>query len=108
MTGLRASVADAIQRDQECGGAGILTDEELIAVEWAILGALKMGFGDPDAKRHHQVLAVLLHELGPRIMSIHGAKNRRDQYWMHCADVAIDAYDRWLADRQAAPVPADA
>lgn len=97
MTGLRAHVADAIQRDQESGGAGVLTDEEIAAVEWAMVAAARAALDRVDgAERHRDTLAVMLHELGPRRMSIHGAKDRRDPYWLRCADIAINAYDDWL------------
>lgn len=104
MTGLRQSVADAIQRDQESGGGGILTDEEVAAVEWAITRTVLMHpEGDRECQQHREALSILLHELGPRRMSIHGAEDRRCRYWLQCADVAIKAYDDWLEQRNSTP-----
>lgn len=95
MTGLRQSVADAIQRDMETGGSGILTDQEIAALEWAITTH------EDGTEQHRESLAVLLHELGRCKLRIHGAEDRRDPYWLHCADVAINAYDEWLDKRKA-------
>lgn len=110
MSGLRQSVAKAIQADADCGGAGILTDEEIAALEWAIFKAPieKPAFGggaESEDSRNKTVLSGLLHELGHKRMFICGeTMNRVDKYYLHCADVAIDAYDQWLAERSAALV----
>lgn len=99
MSGLRQTVAAAIQADADCGGLGVLTKEEQDAIEWAI--TLPVDWCEHEKKRHRQILALLIHDLGHGRMHIHGsAKPRVDQYYLHCADVAIDAYDKWLDERK--------
>ena len=100
MPTLREHVADAIQRDQSAGGAGILSPEDVAAVEWALMAAMRLAAkGDAEAMQHRDTLAVLLADLGPRRMLVHGQTSRVDEYYMTCADVVISAYDAWFDER---------
>lgn len=103
MKGLREHVAEAIRTDQERGGAGILTDEEMHALELADLALyhadVKAGSASNENYAAKGTLAAMRHQLGPTPMFIHGEKMRVDDYWLHCADVAIRAYDAWIEER---------
>lgn len=109
MTSLRKHVAEAIQRDQNEGGTGILRPEEVEALEWAMMAprsgapaeTITAHEQEGDRHQHRQILAALLAELGPHRMRLHGFETRTDAYYLHCADVAIEAYDDWLAKRTA-------
>ena len=107
MSTLRDHVARAIQRDQETGGAGILSAEEVAALEWAMsypppgAPATMIAAHEQGGRDHRATIAGLLHELGPRQMRIHGEPTKIDAYYRHCADVVIAAYDEWLDERQA-------
>jgi len=99
MPGLREYVAEAIRIDQEQDGSGILTDQELEALEAADEALFKQGHAAMSGLR--LVLVELRRSLGPSArLWICGEKRRIDDYWLHCADVSIAAYDRWLDQRR--------
>ncbi len=96
MTTARDYVAKAIQQDEDMGGQGILTDDEIKALEWA---------GTHDFKNdastfHRQTLMAMLAQLGHGRMFISGAgQTRVDAYYLRCADLAIGKYEEWLDQR---------
>lgn len=107
MSGLQEFVARAIMADQDCGGADLLTAKEVAALEWAILRPLtsasafeKAQWDQEGEQQHRLVLAGLIADLGPSKLSVCGQQQRAGAYYLHCANVAIAAYDRWLEQRQ--------
>lgn len=107
MKGLRTHVAEAIRRQQEAGGLGILRPEECAALHeaaWA-LEQKRRAIGEmseEDIKKERLALAGIAADLGPNPIFIHGENRRVDEYWLKCADVAIEAYDEWLEQRAGA------
>lgn len=104
MAGLREHVAKAIESDQSVGGVGILTTEEVAALEYAMALVLQhrltLRHDEADeAEGNAARLGLILHDLGHGRMFVDGAIRRIDQYHLHCADVAIAAYDGWVAER---------
>ncbi len=103
MSNLRASVAKAIQHSEDCGGAGIFTDEEEIALETALVHAIRI-YDNPNERkeleRYREAIAGLIAQLGKTKMRIHGLPSRIDAYYLKCADIAIEAYDKWLDERK--------
>lgn len=95
MSGLRESVARAIQESQEDGGMGILTPEEGAALDWAVTSPTS-AMECQETQEHRNVLAGLAQQLGPTPLHIHGMPTRIDAYYLKCADIAIAAYDAWL------------
>ncbi len=103
MSGLRQHVAEAIRRHDEQGGLGILSDEEVQALEAGVraIGRERLPMSEHsqasrDLKEHMLALCGLTADLGPSPVFIHGAPRRIDTYWLKCADVVIEAYDEWL------------
>lgn len=100
MSGLIDSVALAIAKDQECGGADILTECEVSAL---MSGALLL----KNEERHEEgdTLRMLAVELGKTSVCFIDPppKHRVTDYYRHCATVAINAYDKWLEQRHHQP-----
>ncbi len=98
--GLREHVAEAIAADQCIGGTGILSDEEEAAIGEAIYflrtGTIPSG---QDETEIVQALAHIKAQLGSNRIYACGSFTRVDQYYLHCADVAIQAYDQWVEKR---------
>jgi hypothetical protein len=106
MSGLRKHVAEAIRAMQEQGGAGILRDEEISALEQGVrsiaqerLAHSEHSPAADELKEHMLALCGIKSDLGPHPVFMHGEPRRIDAYWLKCADVAIEAYDEWLEKR---------
>ena len=106
MSGIRQHVAEAIRCMQEQGGAGILRDEEMAALEQGVrsisLERINLSEKSDESERLKECLLSLCGikaDLGPHPIFMHGAPRRIDVYWLKCADVAIAAYDEWLEQR---------
>jgi hypothetical protein len=93
MTGLRDHVAQAIMKDTTCGGPNLLGADE----QDALMRGARM-LEDAGQQGSADLLRVLAIELGANHLPfLQAEKPRVDAYYRYCADVAIAAYDQWLA-----------
>lgn len=97
MSGLRESVAQAIMQDQICGGVDLLSEGERDALMHGAL--LLQQQGEPQKGDILRMIAV---DFGAKHLPfLNLPKPRVDDYYLHCADVTINAYDKWLKERTA-------
>ena len=98
MQPLREFIAQEIANDQLCGGPDIITKEEERAI---MKGAMLIeNDGDEEMANALRQLAI---DLGKHhLVFFHGTglRIRVDEYYLHCADVVIKAYHKWLRDMQ--------
>lgn len=94
MLGLREHVALAIANDQ---GAGIINPRE---VEALMSGAKLLEDGGGDGESMARLLRAMAIDLQDKaIFSSTPRVSRVDDYYLHCADVVIAAYDQWIEHR---------